>query len=359
MLSFGRHVLSVVLVLVLSSAIATAEGNREVSSGAGTGSFNAVSGEIYGLGESPELGDLIFSSAIELNQIGELVFEFKNQGQGTPDEVFLETVYTDGSTISSRFRGIAVLEPVLKNGQPTGAFTAVWSSRFRVVEGTGRFRGIRGQGTLVATNVPFSFDDPVWNFNWEWTFNYRVKHTFGFQIPFSTEGDGIFDPANLGAGDPGQVPFPLIIGDGSGTATYDGTPTGTFSLFGIPLGPDQHFGVAQSVFIGWPSVNGTVWYPGVDGPNPDGSGREIHIMQTWLGQIWFEKTYFFELDDIAGTLIGRCDFRVVGGTFLFRHATGTVYCQVETKLADVQGLPNDPVAPFTYDFKGFIRLVGG
>ena len=358
MLYFGIRLICVLLLLIMSSGGLQAKVNDKLAQGMGAGSFNALSGEIYGLGNSAELGDLIFSGAIELEQVGDLIFDFKNKGQGTNDERFLETMYTDGSTIRSRLFGSAVLEPIIKNGEPTGEFTATWNMRFRVVSGTGRFRGIQARGNMVATNAPFSLEEPVWNFDWEWTMEYEPGR-LRFQIPFATKGNGVFEPANLGLGDPNQFGFPLIIGDGSGTAVYNGTPTGVFSLFGIPLGRDQHFGVAQSVFFGYPSIRNTIWYPGVDGPNPDGSGREIHIMQTWLGELWFKKTYFFELNDVEGTLIGRCDFRVVGGTYLFQNATGTVYCQVETDLADVQGLPNDPVAPFTYDFKGFIRLGGG
>ena len=353
----GRRFICVVFVFCLCFGELSANEWRRTAKGAGPGSYNALSGEIYGLGTSEKLGDLIFSSTIELNQIDELVFEFQNKGQETEDEVFLETVYADGSTITSRFAGTAVLEPVLDDdGQPTGQFTADWDSKFTVVKGTGRFHGIRGGGDLVATNVPFTFEEPVWNFNWEWKMKYRIRRGLKFHIPFSTRGNGVFDPANLGVGDPASIGFPFIIGDGSGEAVYDGTPTGVFSLFGIPFGRDQHFGVAQSTFAGYPSLRGTVWYPGIDGPNPDGSGRQIHIMQTWLGQIWFKKIYFFELDNEAGTLIGRCDFRVVGGTHLFRNASGTVYCQVESDLAEVQGLPLEPVALFTYDFKGFITL---
>ena len=79
-------------------------------------------------------------------------------------------------------------------------------------------------------------------------------------------------------------------------------------------------------------------------------------MVTDLGEIWFKNTYYFELDGVAGMIIGRADFRVVGGTELFEDAKGSVYVRVESLLSDVTGLPDMPVAPFTYDFKGFIEL---
>ncbi len=79
-------------------------------------------------------------------------------------------------------------------------------------------------------------------------------------------------------------------------------------------------------------------------------------MKTILGEIWFEIRYYFELDPTAGTITGRADFRVVGGTWLFWRSKGSVFVLVKSDLADVTGLPSDPVAPFDYDFKGYVEL---
>ena len=100
-------------------------------------------------------------------------------------------------------------------------------------------------------------------------------------------------------------------------------------------------------------------YPGETGLNPDGSGRRIHVMKTNDGEIWFRNNYYFELEPGAGTLTGNCDFRIVGGTKRFRNASGSVFCQVVTRLGDVTvDEEGDVIAPFRYDFTGFIDLEG-
>jgi hypothetical protein len=59
---------------------------------------------------------------------------------------------------------------------------------------------------------------------------------------------------------------------------------------------------------------------------------------------------------VGGVIIGRAIFQVVGGTDKFDGATGTVYVRVDSNLVDVTGFPDMPVAPFVYDFQGFVEL---
>jgi hypothetical protein len=150
----------------------------------------------------------------------------------------------------------------------------------------------------------------------------------------------------------------LIIGDGSGLTTYDGTPTGKeFHLNGERVGDgyDRHFGANQS---GEPVlVDGVVYYPAETAPNPDGSGRKIHIMKTRRGEVWFHYTGRYALDPTMGTLTGQADFEIVGGTKLFAGSSGLVKVITTTSLEDVfvddDGNLN---APFRYDFDGSIVL---
>ncbi len=174
-----------------------------------------------------------------------------------------------------------------------------------IVKGTGRFRGAGGR-----------------NFSWSWRGNNAVlrRHVRADNRVLHAEDVGSFDPANLGLGD--LTLFPLVIGDGSGAGVYNGTPVGTYSLDGVPIGPDQHFGTAQSIIgPGTFSLAGTIWYPGVTGLNPDGVSGPIHRMVTNEGEIWFNYTYYFDLD-LAFGVIKRADFRVVGGTGMFEGAKG-------------------------------------
>ena len=181
----------------------------------------------------------------------------------------------------------------------------------------------------------------------------------GEDLSFKTGGTGVFVPANLGVGVAGGLG---IIGDGSGLATYDGTPTGKeFHLNGKRVGDgwDRHFGAAQSTGpeFGEGDEAGLVFYPEETAPNPDGSGRKIHIMETRKGEVWFSYAGRFTLNGAAGTLIHDTDFEIVGGTKLFAGASGSVNVICVTFLADV--FPDDDGnlnAPFRYDFNGTIVL---
>ena len=158
----------------------------------------------------------------------------------------------------------------------------------------------------------------------------------GEDLSFKTGGTGVFVPANLGVGVAGGLG---IIGDGSGLATYDGTPTGKeFHLNGKRVGDgwDRHFGAAQSTGpeFGEGDEAGLVFYPEETAPNPDGSGRAIHIMESDEGQIFFTYGGAFELDLDALTLTYSSDFTVVGGTGIFAGSTGTVHVTTTTSLAD-------------------------
>jgi hypothetical protein len=344
-------------LVVLGSSQPTHASPAVQSTGSGTGVFFPGTGYYFGPGSATPFGDLIYSGTLELKEIKPGKFRFENAGRGTENESFHEVVYEDGSTITTRFRGIVELVPVLEDGNPTGQFTANWDGNWTIVEGTGQLRGAKGGFRVTAINDPFSLTDPYWNFSWSWRGNVTVPNRPEdcLVLRLTTTGEGTFDPANLGLGDPDQITFPFIIGDGSGEGIYDGTPTGEYSLDGL-TGPDQHFGTAQSISPGVLSPVSTIWYPGMTGENPDGSGRLIHIMATDRGEIWFKYTHFFELDFDAGLIVGLADFRVVGGTGLFEEATGSVFVRVESNLEDVTGLPDNPVAPFTYDFKGYVTL---
>ncbi len=226
-------------------------------------------------------------------------------------------------------------------------------------------RNAKGNLHVVAINDTFNIADPKWTFSWSWSGTMKMKeNATKHYVRMQTGGWGVFDPANIGVGDPNVLPFPIIIGDGSGLGVYDGTPVGyEFQLDGELVGDgfDQHFGTAQSLTAGIPAF-GKVFYPGESGPNPDGSGRFIHIMATREGEIWYTNNYYFELDPAAGTrgvIYARCDFRVIGGTGMFDKAAGTVYCQVESQVEDVfVDDEGDVNAPFRYDFHGFIALNG-
>jgi len=345
------------------------------STATGTGTYFPLTGYYFGPGTGPELGNLFYNGTMELTPVGDPLegkFKFKNKGRGTADEIFHETIYEDGSTISTRFRGTVQLIPYVdSSGNMTDKFTANWEGKWRVVKGTGQFLGARGNFDVTAVNEPFNPQtDPVWQFSWSWTGKLKIpKRRFApkcFTFQLETGGFGVFDPANLGLGDPNVYPFPVVIGDGSGTGVYDGTPTGNeFRLNGhlVGNGFDRHFGTAQSISPGVfiPSA-GVIRYPGVSGENPDGSGRKIHVMKTWLGEIWFHNTYYFELDPAAGTagtIVANADFRVLGGTWLFKYARGSVFVRVFSDLADFNpgnpatGIP--PSAPFRYDFHGYLE----
>lgn len=182
----------------------------------------------------------------------------------------------------------------------------------------------------------------------------------GEVLHFQTGGYGVFVPANLGVGDPAINP--TVIGDGSGLAVYDGTPTGNeFRLNGELVGDgwDQHWGAAQSYTPGIVSGD-LVFYPYKTAANPIRPGRRIHIMKSRLGDVWFQYTGYFTLDPFdgpSGTLISRSDFQIVGGTRKFAGASGWVYVETVTHLTDVFPDGNgDLNAPFRYDFEGWIKV---
>ncbi|MGI9516636.1 MAG: hypothetical protein ACR2NP_06315 [Pirellulaceae bacterium] len=350
------------------------------STAEGTGAFFPPGtplppGYFFGPGSSPELGDSIYCGTLVLEQTDEfgLSFDFENAGRGTDDEIFHEVIYTDGSTISTRFEGSVDLEvlEVDDQGNPV-LVTAEWTGIWTVVKGTGQFRGAKGQFEVTAINEPFNpATEPIWRFSWTWEGTifvpkYRFFKTGCLALRLTTQGEGVFDPANLGLDPnypgPPSLPQPIVIGDGSGEGIYNGTPTGNdFRINGklIGNGFDQHFGTAQSISPGvlFPNL-GLVRYPGETGVNPrDGDDRKLHVMKTLIGQIWFEYKYYFELDPTAGKdglgqITGRADFRIVGGTWFFKHARGSVFVLVVSDLAD---LGPGPSAPFHYDFTGYLE----
>ena len=342
--------------LLIGPATATQADHRVVASAAGTGIFCPDTGYFFGDGEGTPLGKTYYNGRVELVPTGELTFDFQNQGRGTDQEVLQESFGADGSVLYFRFGGTVTLMPL----DELGNFTAVWMGKWEIVRGTGRMHRAKGTLDVTAINDPFNIADPKWTFSWSWDGIVKVKRrATRHYLRLTTGGFGVFDPANIGVGDPNELPFPIIIGDGSGLGVYDGTPTGNefrlnhWLVFG---GFDQHFGTAQSFTPGIPAY-GKVFYPGAVGPNPDGSGREIHIMATRVGEIWYRHKYYFELDPVAGVIVGRCNFEIIGGTWLFRKASGTVTCTVKTDLADVfVDDEGDVNAPFRYDFEGFIDL---
>lgn len=374
--------LAIGLVSLTASDQALADSTR--SNASGTGVFlprapddpAGPGGDYFGPGFESELGEnFIYNGSLDLIPIRDLKFRFQNTGRGTDQEILHEVMYEDGSTVSSRFRGIVELDPVLDgDGNPTGQFTADWNGNWIYVEGTGRFRNVRGGVRVNAVNEPFSLTDFAWKFSFSWTGNLTLPNRpdDAIVVEVSSEGTGVFDPANLGIGDPAMIPPPFVIGDGSGEGVYNGTPTGTATIGGIES-DDQHWGLSQSIRPGVltqltpQEIN--VWYPIVSGPNPrpDAGGEPIHIMATDFGEIHFRYKGYFELDGeldemsnlVGGVIIGRASFQVVGGTDMFDGATGTVYVRVDSNLADVTGFPDMPVAPFVYDFQGFVELADG
>ena len=355
-------------------------GNRSTAEGTGVFRFTSESTGVYfGPGtdtsDPHDIRNLIFSGSLELEPIRPGKFRFQNEGRGTDQERFQETMHEDGSTISTRFRGIVQETAELdENGDPTGYFTARWTGTWVIVGGTGRYAGARGSFRVTAVNDPYLPTDFSRNFSWSWRGNITVPrgHHRDNVCILHTEGVGVFDPANLGLGDPDDVPFPFVIGNGLGNGIYNGTPTGTYTLEcddgdhghggDVLSGPDQHFGTAQSIIgPGTISPAGTFWYPGVTGMNPDGSGRPIHRMvltdpdPNLEEEIWFNYFYYFELDPAFG-ITGRADFRVVGGTGRFEGATGSVFVLVVSRNDQITGLPDNPAAEFTYDFQGYIQL---
>lgn len=348
--------------IFVSSAVQADPGRAIDSAASGTGAYLPATGQFFGPGSDPTLGNLIYSGHLELKALGNGKFQFQNAGRGTDEEVLQQTIFEDGSSFAARFIGQVELVPELdESGTPTNRFTAEWTGRWTVVGGTGKLRGARGTVEVTAINSPFQLTDLQWNFSWAWSGRIRVVDDplAGGEITrLQTGGEGVFDPANLGVGNP--LTFPLVIGDGSGAGVYDGTPTGfEFRLNGELVGDgfDQHFGVSQSLISGFVSPKATIWYLIESGENPDGSGRRIHIMKTRVGEIWFRYDYgFFELDFLAGQFTGLADFRVVGGTGEFENATGSVYVKVVSDVEDITGLPLMPVAPFRYDFNGYLEL---
>ena len=272
--------LAIGLVSLAASDRALADSMRTSASGIGTFLPRAPEdpagpgGDYFGSGVEPELGNFIHNGSLDLIPIRPLKFRFQNAGRGTDQEVLHEVMYEDGSTIKSRFRGIVELDPMFDDqGNPTGLFTAEWNGTWVYVGGTGRFRNAKGSNRVTAINDPFSLTDFAWNFDFTWTGNLTLPNNRDHAniVELSTVGEGCFAPANIGRQLPlplPQLPFPLVIGDGSGEGIYDGTPEGEASLDGIPIGPDQHWGTAQSIRPGNFSLAGTIWYPGISGANP-------------------------------------------------------------------------------------------
>jgi hypothetical protein len=325
--------------------------------GEGTGVFLPATGLFYGTGNGNLLDERFFSGVVDvepldLNNLTKPL-KFKNKGRGTSNETFQEIITRDGSSLSLRFNGTVQLQPVA--GEET--FTATWLGDFDIVTGTGRFKGATGSFDVVATNQPFLLTDPAWKFDWTWTGRMRrTRNALQAYSILTTEGFGTFDPANLGVGTPAQ--FPLVIGDGSGLAIYDGTPTGSnHRLDGILVnsGNDQHFGTAQSVSLGVLAglpTSPLIQYPGTDG----NAGQDIHRMVTDIGELWLQKDYYFELDPTQGTLVAPVDFRVIGGTGLYRGAKGSIFCFVTIDFPAVNPFAETVVAPFHYDFDGYVEL---
>ncbi len=325
--------------------------------GAGSGVFVPTTSLFYGKGDGDLLDERFFSGVVDVEPLDltnlTKPLKFQNKGRGTRNETFQEIITREGSSLSLRFEGTVQLQPVVG----TEMFTATWLGDFDIVTGTGKFKGATGSFDVVATNKPFLLTAPAWEFDWTWEGRMRVRHNAlqSYSI-LTTEGLGTFDPANLGVGTPGQ--FPQVIGDGSGLAIYDGTPIGSnHRLDGILVnsGNDQHFGTAQSVSLGvltGSSASPLIQYPGTDG----NAGEDIHRMVTDIGELWLQKDYYFELDPTQGTLVAPVDFRVIGGTGLYRGAKGSIFCFVTIDFPAVDPFAETVVAPFHYDFDGYVEM---
>jgi len=178
----------------------------------------------------------------------------------------------------------------------------------------------------------------------------------GQQVALHLEGDGVFDPANIGTPDGGEY---AVIGDGSGLAAYaaaggskhDKDRRILSNLDGVPLAFDEHVGAVQSYTMGTFGPGGTVEYPAEVGENPQRPGEFVHVTRTPHGEIRFTYPGKFVLGPAGVT--GLADFKVVGGTGLFDGATGEVAVVVTSP-----GPSPDGTAAFHYEFDGVVELAG-
>jgi hypothetical protein len=334
--------------------------------GEGQGVFAPAIGLFFGSGEGNLLGTRNFTGNVDVDPLdfSQLTnpLGFRNLGRGTADEQFQEIITTDGSSLSLRFEGTVQLEPL---GPPEDQlFTATWVGDFEIAHGTGRYKNASGSFEVIAVNKPFQLTDPAWEFDWTWEGRAKLdRKALRKYTVLTTEGLGTFEPANLGIGDPDPSNIPFVIGDGSGLAIYDGTPTGdNHRLDGILVasGNDQHFGTAQSLTPGLLTSEGIFRYPGTEGDAGTGVvGTDIHRMVTDIGELWLKKTYAWELDlrdPSQPIFVAPVDFRVVGGTGLYRNATGSIFCLVTADFPAVNPFADPVVVPFHYDFDGYVEL---
>ena len=177
----------------------------------------------------------------------------------------------------------------------------------------------------------------------------------GDPIALKATGSGLFSPANIGvAGQPGAG---VVLGDGSGLSAYQAFGW-DFSLDGHQFGPNLHLGANQSYSTGIPQANGTLAWPVEVAANPYVAGHPAkHVIVTVLGEIhmtYGTDTSRYELDPVAGVMHGYGDFKIVGGTGLFRKATGLVMVVVTANLPG--DVTEDGGVLFDYDFEGTIQL---
>jgi hypothetical protein len=176
----------------------------------------------------------------------------------------------------------------------------------------------------------------------------------GDPIVLKATGSGLFSPANIGV--TGQPGAGVVLGDGTGLSAYQALGW-DFSLDGYQLGPNLHLGANQSYSTGVPQANGTLVWPVEVVANPYVHKHPSkHVMATLLGEIhmtYGTDTSRYELDPVAGVIRGYGDFKVGGGTGIFRKATGLVKVVVTSSLAE--DVTEDGVL-FDYDFEGTIKL---
>jgi len=157
-------VTSTVLAVVTLSAIAGRSYAQTVPyKSAGTGIYSPISGDYSGSGVGTHLGhQTFFGNVAIVSNPSPLVYGF----QSTVPQV---TIAANGDKIFFSSYGEVQLIPL---DNTFTMFSAVWSGKFVVEGGTGRFANVGPAAEpldVIAINDPFALTDPEWSFSWTLT----------------------------------------------------------------------------------------------------------------------------------------------------------------------------------------------